>query len=155
REFRPGTFAVMAIVNRTPDSFYDGGATYGLKAALARVDQAVAEGADIVDVGGVRAGYGEPVSEAEEIRRTVGLVRAVRERHPDLVLSVDTYRAAVADAACAAGADLINDAWGGADPALPTVAAEHDVGLVCSHAGELPPRTDPHRVSYADVMTAV
>lgn len=155
REFVPGTFAVMAIVNRTPDSFYDGGTTYELDAALARVDRAVADGADIVDMGGVRAGHGDPVSEAEEIRRTVDLVRAVRERHPDLVLSVDTYRAAVADEACAAGADLINDAWGGADPALPTVAAEHDVGLVCSHAGELPPRTDPHRVAYADVMAAV
>ncbi|NIQ59797.1 MAG: dihydropteroate synthase, partial [Gemmatimonadetes bacterium] len=69
------------------------------------------------------------------------------ERHPDVVLSVDTYRAAVAEAACAAGADLINDAWGGTDPALPTVAAEYDAALVCSHAGELPPRTDPHRVA--------
>lgn len=155
REFHPGTFAVMAIVNRTPDSFYDGGATYDLDAALARVDGAVADGADIVDMGGVPAGHGAPVSEAEEIRRTVGLVRAVRERHPDVVLSVDTYRAAVAEAACAAGADLINDAWGGADPALPTVAAEYDAGLVCSHAGELPPRTDPHRVAYADVVAAV
>lgn len=155
REFRPGTFAVMAIVNRTPDSFYDGGATYDLDAAIARVDRAVADGADIVDMGGVPAGHGAPVSEAEEIRRTVGLVRAVRERHPDVVLSVDTYRAAVAEAACAAGADLINDAWGGADPALPTVAAEYDAGLVCSHAGELPPRTDPHRVAYADVVAAV
>jgi len=79
----------------------------------------------------------------------------VRRRHPRLVVSVDTWRAEVARAACEAGADLLNDAWQGADPGLAAVAAEHGAGLVCSHAGGLPPRTDPHRVGYEDVVADV
>jgi dihydropteroate synthase len=145
----------MAIVNRTPDSFYDRGATFALDAALARVDKAVSDGADIVDVGGVKAGHGPPVSETEEIARTADLVAAVRDRHPGIVISVDTYRHRVADAVCTAGAHLINETWAGADPDLVTVAAQHGAGLVCSHTGGLPPRTDPHRVRYDDVMDAV
>ena len=116
---------VMAIVNRTRDSFYDRGATYDDRPAMAAVDRLVAEGADIVDIGGVRAGsHGEEVDVAEEIRRVVPFVAAVRERHPDLVISVDTWRHQVARAACLAGADLINDTWAGADPAVAEVAAE-------------------------------
>jgi dihydropteroate synthase len=147
---------VMAIVNRTRDSFYDRGATFDDTAALRRVADAVAEGADIVDVGGVRAGAGgETVDVHEEIRRVVPFVAAVRERHPDVVLSVDTWRHEVGRQACAAGADLINDTWAGADPKLAEVAAEFGVGIVCSHTGHLSPRTDPHRVRYADVVAEV
>jgi dihydropteroate synthase len=155
RRFPPGTFAVMAIVNRTPDSFFDAGATFNLDAALDRVDHVISAGADIVDVGGVKAGYGNPVTEVEEIARTVDLVGAITERYPDVAVSVDTYRAAVAEAVCAAGADLLNDTWAGADPELASVAAAHGAGLVCSHTGGLAPRTDPHRVAYDDVMAAV
>jgi dihydropteroate synthase len=147
--------AVMAVVNRTPDSFFDSGAYVDDAAALGAVDRAVAEGAAIVDIGGVKAGPGAEVDVAEEVRRTAGFVAAVRARHPDLVISVDTWRAEVARAVCSEGADLLNDAWQGADPALAEVAAAYDVGLVCSHAGGLPPRTDPHRVSYADVVADV
>ncbi|GAA2694251.1 MULTISPECIES: dihydropteroate synthase [Actinosynnema] len=147
---------VMAIVNRTRDSFYDRGATFTDTAALAAVDRAVAEGADIVDIGGVRAGArGEHVDAAEEARRVVPFVAQVRERHPDLVISVDTWRHEVGRAVCEAGADLINDTWAGADPKLAEVAAEFGVGIVCSHTGGLPPRTDPHRVRYADVVASV
>jgi len=148
--------AVMAIVNRTRDSFFDRGATFDEPAALAAVDRAVADGADIVDIGGVRAGaHGELVDAAEEARRVVGLVRAVRERHPALVISVDTWRHEVARQVCEAGADLLNDTWGGADPRLAEVAAEFGVGVVCSHTGGVEPRTDPHRVQYADVVASV
>lgn len=143
---------VMAIVNRTPDSFYDRGRTYALHAALERVDQVVAEGADIVDIGGVKAAPGDEVSTDEELSRVVELVGAVRERYPQLVISVDTYRSEVADAVCRAGADLINDAWQAPDPLTAEVAARHGAGLVCTHAGHLPPRTRPHRVEYADVL---
>lgn len=146
---------VMAIVNRTPDSFFAGARTYGLEEALERVDRVVAEGARIVDIGGVKAAPGAEVDEAEEARRVVDLIAAVRERHPDVVISVDTYRATVADLACQAGADLVNDAWGGWDPQVAEVAAQHGAGLVCTHAGGLAPRTRPHRVEYADVMGAV
>ncbi len=155
RVFPADAFVVMAIVNRTPDSFYDRGATYDLDAAVERADLAVAEGADIIDIGGVKAGPGDPVDAAAEIARTVDLVAAVRERHPDIVISIDTWRAEVADAACAAGADLVNDAWGGVDPEIASVAASHGAGLVCTHTGGATPRTRPHRVEYDDVAADV
>jgi dihydropteroate synthase len=155
RVFGADDLAVMAIVNRTPDSFYDGGANVQLAAALAAVARAVDEGADVVDIGGVRAGHGPPVGVAEELARVLPVVSAVRERFPDIVISVDTWRAEVAAQVIAAGADLINDTWAGADPDLVGVAAGTGAGLVCSHTGGLAPRTDPHRVSYDDVVADV
>jgi dihydropteroate synthase len=147
--------AVMAIVNRTPDSFYDRGATYSDKAAMAAVDRAVDEGADIVDIGGVKAGPGEDVGMGEETRRVVPFIAAVRQRYPNLVISVDTWRHEVARSALQAGADIINDTWAGADPQLAEVAAEYRCGMVCSHTGGAPPRTRPHRVRYTDVVREV
>ncbi|MEU4326831.1 dihydropteroate synthase [Nonomuraea dietziae] len=155
REFGPGEYAVMAVVNRTPDSFFDRGRTYGFGAALEAVAQAVEGGADIVDIGGVKAGPGETVDAHEEIRRVADLVSAVRERHPELIISVDTWRAEVGDVVAKAGADLLNDTWGGVDPGLAGVAARHGVGLVCAHAGRVEPRTRPHRIAYADVVADV
>ncbi|MET7677924.1 dihydropteroate synthase [Streptomyces seoulensis] len=155
REFGAHEPAIMAIVNRTPDSFYDRGATFADDAALARVERAVAEGAAIVDIGGVKAGPGDEVTAEEEARRTVGFVAEVRRRFPDVIISVDTWRAEVGEAVCEAGADLLNDAWGGVDPGLAEVAARHRVGLVCTHAGRAEPRTRPHRVAYDDVMADI
>ncbi|MER7835575.1 dihydropteroate synthase [Streptomyces sp. NPDC096040] len=155
REFAPHEPVVMAIVNRTPDSFYDQGATFRDEPALARVEQAIAEGAAIIDIGGVKAGPGEEVTAEEEARRIVGFVAEVRRRFPEVVISVDTWRASVAEAVCEAGADLLNDAWGGVDPGLAEVAARYGVGLVCTHAGEAEPRTRPHRVTYDDVMADI
>ncbi|HEY0127323.1 MAG TPA: dihydropteroate synthase [Blastococcus sp.] len=150
-----GSFVLMAIVNRTPDSFYDRGATYTMAAAMDRVDRVVAEGADMVDVGGVKAAPGEEVDAVEEIRRTVDLVAAIRAAHPALPISIDTWRAEVAREVLAAGADVVNDAWGGVDPQLAEVAADAGAGIVCTHAGGLPPRTRPHRVTYDDVVADV
>ncbi|BDM72435.1 dihydropteroate synthase [Streptomyces nigrescens] len=155
REFGPDERVIMAIVNRTPDSFYDQGATFRDEPALARVEQAVAEGAAIIDIGGVKAGPGEEVDAEEEARRTVGFVAEVRKRFPDVVISVDTWRHEVGEAVCEAGADLLNDAWGGVDPLLAEVAARYGVGLVCTHAGGIEPRTRPHRVTYDDVMADI
>lgn len=155
RTFGPGEFALMAIINRTPDSFYDSGATYDLADALLRLDEAVADGADIIDVGGVKAGYGPVVDAEEELRRTADFVAEARARHPQLVISIDTWRAEVADRLCSLGADLINDTWAGHDPELTAVAAAHGAGLVCSHSGGLGPRTDPHRPAYDDVVADV
>lgn len=146
---------VMAIVNRTPDSFYDRGATFEDDAALEAVDRAVAEGADLVDIGGVKAGPGEVVDSDEEIRRVVPFVAAIRERYPDVLISVDTWRSEVARRAVGEGADLINDTWAGADPELVAVAAELGAGIVCSHTGGAVPRTRPHRVRYTDVVEEV
>lgn len=145
----------MAVVNRTRDSFFDRGATFDLAPALDRVDQVIADGADVVDVGGVKAGPGTPIGSVEEIRRVVPLVEAIRSRHPGVAISVDTWRADVGDAVCDVGADLLNDAWGGVDPGLVQVAARHGASIVCAHAGGLPPRTDPHRVEYDDLMADV
>lgn len=152
RHFDERDFTLMAVVNRTPDSFYDRGRTYTLNAALAAADRALAEGADVIDVGGVKAGPGDDVDAREEMRRVTDPIAAIRARHPDVVLSVDTWRSEVAEAAVAAGADLINDTWGGADPQLAEVAAASGAGLVCAHAGGLSPRTRPHRTAYADPM---
>ncbi|WP_371617762.1 dihydropteroate synthase [Streptomyces sp. NBC_00454] len=152
REFETHEPVIMAIVNRTPDSFYDQGATFRDEPALDRVEQAVAEGAAIIDIGGVKAGPGEHVDAVEEARRTVGFVAEVRRRHPDVVISVDTWRHEVGEAVCEAGADLLNDAWGGVDPKLAEVAARYGAGIVCTHAGGVEPRTRPHRTSYEDVM---
>jgi dihydropteroate synthase len=152
RTWQPGEFAIMAIVNRTPDSFYDKGATFAFDAALARVHEAVEFGADLVDIGGVKAAPGSEVSVAEELDRTVEFVAAVRSAFPELVISVDTWRHEVGEAVCRAGADLLNDAWGGADPRLAEVAARHGAGVVCTHVGAATPRTRPHRVRYPDVV---
>ena len=151
----PETSLVMAIVNRTPDSFYDKGRTFGLDAALERVDQVVAEGAHIVDIGGVKAAPGEEVSAAEEADRVLPVVTAVRTRHPSLIISVDTFRASVAEQVLAAGADIVNDAWECPEPETYAVAASFGAGVVCTHAGHLPPRTRPHRVAYPDVVADV
>ena len=147
---------VMAIVNRTPDSFYDKGATFAEDRAMERVDLVVEQGADIVDIGGVKAAPGGDVDVAEEIDRVAGFVARVRAAHPDLVISVDTWRAEVGEAVCAAGADVLNDAWGGADAGLVDVAARHDVGIICTHTGGVEPRTRPFRTGFErDVMADV
>jgi dihydropteroate synthase len=154
-EFPPGKPLVMAIVNRTRDSFYQPGATWDDTTAMERVHAAVAEGADIVDIGGVPARAGDEVPVAEEIRRVVRFVERVRDSYPQLVISVDTWRHEVGRAACKAGADLLNDTWGGWDEQLATVAAEHGAGIVCAHAGGYTPRSAPFRVAYDDVMADV
>lgn len=147
---------VMAIVNRTPDSFYDKGATFAFDAALKRCREVVAAGATIVDVGGVKAGPGDAVDVHEEIDRVVPFIAAVREELPATVdISVDTWRPEVAEAAISAGATLINDTWAGYVPELVEVAGAHRVGYVCSHTGGATPRTRPHRVHYDDVVADV
>lgn len=145
----PDRPAVMAVVNRTPDSFYPAARAADDDAALAAVAAAVRDGADLVDIGGVRAGRGPEVGPDEEVARVVPLVARVRRAFPDLPISVDTWRSEVAEAAVRAGADLLNDTWAGHDPEVVTVAAAHGVGIVCSHTGGLPPRTDPLRPAYA------
>ena len=146
---------VMAIVNRTPDSFYDQGATFADDAAREAVRAALAAGADIIDVGGVKAGPGSDVDVDEEIRRTVPFVAAIREEFPDAILSIDTWRADVGRRCAEAGADIINDTWAGSDPALGDVAADFGCGFVCSHTGGAVPRTRPHRVHYDDIVADV
>ena len=151
RTFDAGRPAVMAIVNRTPDSFFGGNRHADLDSAKRALEEALALGADIIDVGGVRAGQeGEPVDEDEEIRRVVPFLEWARQAHPDVILSLDTWRSGVARAAAGAGVDMVNDTWAGADPDLVLAAAQLGAGYVISHTGGLPPRTDPVAVTYGD-----
>ncbi len=149
RTFDAGSPAVMGIINRTPDSFFAGNRHADLDSAKRALDTAVEEGADIVDVGGVRAGQqGEVISAQEEIDRVVPFLEHARGSYPDLALSLDTWRSEVAAEAGRHGLDLVNDTWAGHDPELVHVAARIGAGVVCSHTGGLPPRTDPVKVTY-------
>src|SRR5437762_655613 len=144
---------VVGILNRTPDSFYDRGATWSFDQFLTRADQLVTGGADLLDVGGVKAGPGPEVSEAEELERVVPAIGALHERF-DVPLSVDTWRASVLDAACAAGAVVGNDISGFDDPDYLRVAAKHDATVVATHIRLRPrvPDPDPH---YDDLVADV
>ena len=144
---------VMGILNRTPDSFYDRGATWSFDAFLQRADQLVAGGAALLDVGGVKAGPGPEVSEPEELERVVPAVVALRERF-DVPLSVDTWRASVLAAACAAGAVVGNDISGFADPDYLRVAATHGATVVATHIRLRPRVADPHP-RYDDLVADV
>lgn len=139
------TGAVMAIINRTTDSFYEGARHDDDATALEAVAAAERDGAQIIDIGGVRAGTGPEVSPAQEIERVVPFIAEVRAQFPDLLVSVDTWRSEVAREAARAGADLLNDTWAGYDPHVVEVAAEFGLGVVCSHTGGTAPRTDPDK----------
>jgi dihydropteroate synthase len=146
--------AVMAIVNRTPDSFFDRGRTFALKAAVDHALAQAADGADIIDVGGVKAGPGQAVDLAEEQARVLPFVEAFR-KVSDVPLSVDTFRADVAKSALAAGADIINDVSGMIEPEIAdAVATFPGTALVVMHPGG-PPRTRPFRSHYLPDVTTV
>jgi dihydropteroate synthase len=145
--------AVMAIINRTPDSFHDKGRTFALDAAVAAVENALAHGADWLDIGGVPFAPGPPVSTAEEIDRVVPLIEAARAR-TDAVISVETFRPDVARAAFAAGADVLNNTSGLHDPALADAVAEAGASLVITHS-LAQPRTPYPRPVYDDVVAEV
>jgi len=144
---------VMGILNRTPDSFFDAGETFALDSLLRRAEQLVAEGADVLDVGGVKAGPGPEVTEAEELDRVVPAIQELHARF-DTPLSVDTWRAAVLRAACAAGAVLGNDISGFADPDYLPAAAELGASVVATHIRLAPRQPDPEP-RYDDLLGEV
>jgi dihydropteroate synthase len=144
---------VMGILNRTPDSFFDAGETFALDALLRRAEQLVAEGADVLDVGGVKAGPGPEVTEAEELDRVVPAIEHLHARF-DTPLSVDTWRAAVMRAACGAGAVLGNDISGFADPDYLSLAAEQGASVVATHI-RLAPRVPDPEPYYDDLLGEV
>ena len=144
---------VMGILNRTRDSFYAPAATFDLDALLTRADRLVAEGADLLDVGGVKAGPGDEVSEAEELDRVVPVVTELRRRF-DVAISVDTWRASVAAACYREGASVGNDISGFADPEYLPAAAKAGATVVATHI-RLRPRVADPSPHYDDVTTTV
>ena len=144
---------VMGILNRTPDSFYDNGLTYDLDALCKRAEQLVAEGADLLDVGGVKAGPGPEVTESEELDRVVGAIAILADRF-DVPVSVDTWRASVAKESYAAGALLGNDISGFADPDYLEVATAAGASVVATHIRLAPRVPDPEPV-YDDLVADV
>ena len=145
--------AVMGIVNRTPDSFYDAGSTFAFDRAVEAALGAAEAGAHIVDIGGVPFGRGPAVSVEEELDRVVPVVEAVRAASAVLI-SVDTFNAEVAGQAIAAGASLVNDTSGLHDPRMAGVVAATEASLVITHS-LAPPRSEPPRPEYADVTADV
>jgi dihydropteroate synthase len=141
---------VMGILNRTPDSFYDAGLTYEFDALLRRAEVLVDEGADLLDVGGVKAGPGPEVGEAGELDRVVGPIEALHQRF-DTPISCDTWRATVLDAACGVGAVVGNDISGFGDPDYLRVAAAHDASVVATHI-RLQPRVADPEPHYDDLV---
>lgn len=149
---RPNRCLVMGILNRTPDSFYDGGRT-GLAESLTHAEAMTEAGADIIDIGGVKAGPGEDVPEERELERVIPLVEVVRARTATAI-SVETSRPSVARAALAAGASIVNDVGGLADPALAGACAEAGGTLVLMHhGGQI--RARPRNPRYGDVVAEV
>jgi dihydropteroate synthase len=144
---------VMGILNRTPDSFYDQGLTFQLDALYTRAAQLVADGADILDIGGVKAGPGPEVTEPEEMERVVPVVTGLVQRF-DVPVSVDTWRASVARASYAEGALMGNDISGFADPDYLPAAAEYGAAAVATHIRLAPRVADPDP-QYDDVVAEV
>jgi dihydropteroate synthase len=151
-DFTRGVF-VMAIVNRTPDSFYDEGSTFAFDAAVTAALAAAAAGADIVDIGGVPFGRGPAVTLEEELHRVIPVVAAVRAASA-VAISVDTFNADVAREAIAAGAGMVNDTSGLFDSRMADVVAATDATLVITHS-LAPPRAEPPCPEYDDVTAEV
>jgi len=145
--------AVMAIINRTPDSFFDKGATFALDRAVDAALAAAAVGADWVDIGGVPFGRGAPVGLAEELDRVVPVIAAIHARS-DVVISVDTTRAEVARLSIEAGASVVNDTSGFSDGAMAGVVASSNATLVITHSNGVP-RSEPQSPQYDDVTREV
>ncbi len=145
--------AVMGILNVTPDSFHDGGEYEGQEDAIARAEEMVAAGADILDVGGESTRPGaDPVDEQTERERVVPVVEALSDL--DVLVSVDTRKASVARAALDAGADILNDVSGLEDPEMRLLAAEYDVPVVVMHSVDTPVVPD-RNIHYDDVVEDV
>ncbi len=159
---------IMGILNVTPDSFSgDGLLARGdaVQAALAQAREFVAAGADILDVGGESTRPGaQPVSAEEEAARVVPVVRALAAEFPDVLISVDTYKASVAEAALEAGAGMVNDVWGlRADPRMAEVIARHRAWAVLMHNRSTPQNAEVRErlggryvgVAYTDLLAEV
>jgi dihydropteroate synthase len=147
---------LMGILNVTPDSFSDGGKYLLQEQALIQAEKMIREGADILDVGGESTRPGaDPVSESEELQRVIPIIESVRRAYPEVVLSIDTYKAEVAACAVAAGAGIINDVGAGVwDKKMPEVVKAAGAGYICMHSRGRPQDMQNNPV-YSDVVAEV
>lgn len=146
----------MGVVNATPDSFSDAGLYDTVDARVDRASRLLADGADVIDVGGESGITGVPAVEPEEeIDRVVPVIRGILARHPEALVSIDTYKPAVADAALTAGARIVNDISGLRFPDLATVTADHGAGLVIMHNRAKPKERLNETIVYDDVIADV
>ena len=151
-------YQIVGVLNVTPDSYFDGGKYDALDAAVARVGELLSEGADIIDVGGestIPSGPGG-VTVEEELERTIPVIQAIKNAHPDAQLSIDTYKAEVARQAIEAGANMVNDVSAGRnDPDMFSLLSTTDVHVVLMHAKHPPPNVEIENTQYHDVVTEV
>ena len=147
---------IMGILNVTPDSFSDGGKFNEIEAALMQVRKLVADGADIIDIGGESTRPGaKAVSIEEEINRVVPVIEAIR-KEMDVVISIDTYNSATAEAAIKAGADIINDVWGfKKDEAMAKIAAKYNVPCILMHNRIAKPYVDLEKEFISDLKESI
>jgi len=146
----------MGILNVTPDSFSDGGKFVEVERAVKRVEELVSEGADIIDIGGESTRpFSDRVPEEEELKRVIPVIKAVRERFPDVVISIDTYKSRVAEEAIKAGADIVNDISAlRFDSRMVDVVKDYQTPVVIMHMkGE--PKTMQLNPEYEDVVKEV
>lgn len=126
---------LMGIINVTPDSFSDGGESYTIESAIRKALELIDAGADIIDVGGESTRpFSEPVPEEEEIKRVIPVIKEIRRSFPEAIISIDTYKASVAERALRAGADIVNDISGGQfDPRMLDVVREYSCPYILMH----------------------
>lgn len=150
-------FHIVGILNVTPDSYHDGGRFCTVEQAIERAGVMLAEGADVIEVGGESTGPGsENVSVEEELERTIPVIRAVLDRYPETVISIDTYKSPVASEAIGAGAMMVNDITAGrADPKMLSTVAGSNTQIVLMYAKDPTPRTTIMDVQYDDVIRTI
>lgn len=149
--------AVVAIINATPDSYFDGGKYTTVDTVLRRAEECIAEGADILDIGGESTGPKSPhVTPHEELERVVPLIKAIRQKNPDIWISVDTYKSVVAEEALQAGADMVNDVTAGrGDAGMFSVIAKAKCPYVMMYSKDDTPRTSINAEEYGDIIATL
>ncbi len=151
------TFQIIGILNVTPDSYFDGGKYDSIEDAVRRAGEMLAEGADIIEVGGESTGPGsKDVSPDEELRRTIPVIRAIKERYPAARIAIDTYKSAVAREALSLGVTMVNDVTAGrSDPAILSAVASSASQLVLMYTKDPTPRTTIEERRYDDVIATI
>jgi len=148
---------VMGVLNVTPDSFSDGGKYFSVEKAVQHAKQMLAEGADIIDIGGesTRPIGAEKISTKEELKRVIPVIQHLRKQMPEMLLSVDTYKSEVAKSAIEAGADIINDVSGLQDSQMAAVASAYNVPIVINHMRGTPQTHQKGEIVYKDVVEEI